>query len=93
MMLVRLAMQAYFLSTGEEEAVGEYARMLADAAKQGFTLEGNSEDYKKPFCGHCELPMQKIVLLSSLAPQDWVCQVRDWSSAYVYVLNYLLCAT
>ena len=70
MMLVRLAMQAYFLSIGEEEAVGEYARMLADAAKQGFTLEGNSEDYKKPFCGHCELPMQKIVLLSSLAPQD-----------------------
>ena len=57
MMLVRLAMQAYFLNTGEEEAVGEYARMLADAAKQGFTLEGNSEDYKKPFCGHCELPM------------------------------------
>ena len=53
MMLVRLAMQAYFLYTGEEEAVGEYARMLADAAKQGFTLEGNGEDYKKPFCGHC----------------------------------------
>ena len=38
MMLVRLAMQAYFLYTGEEEAVGEYARMLADAAKQGMTV-------------------------------------------------------
>ena len=43
MMLVRLAIQAYFLSTGEEEAVGEYARMLADAAKHGFTLDNNGE--------------------------------------------------
>ena len=57
MMLVRLAMQAYFLYTGEEEAVGEYTRMLAEAAKHGFTLDNNGEGCIKVFCDHCELPM------------------------------------
>ena len=57
MMLVRLAMQAYFLYTGEEEAVGEYTRMLAEAAKHGFTLDNNGEGCMKVFCAHCELPM------------------------------------
>ena len=69
-MLLRLAMQAHFLHTSKEEAVGDYTRMLAEAAKQGFTLDSNGEGCTKVFCEHCELPLQKSGLLFMLAPQD-----------------------